>query len=229
MSQLAVAPLDPQVLTPGTPEHRASEVLEQINNIREGLVDGMFDLAELLSEARENNFNKQWGYARFGDWVENGSGLDMSERTAYYLINIVNSAKSLGIKREELLKAKMSKLKEIFTLDAKTHGEEIKRLVSAAATSSLEQIRTMVQQAKVGVGIEPMVFVTFKIPQSVRDNVIRPAFELVRKQYGSVVDPATQAVRDLSEGTCFEYICVAYSQDKNNEPEPIVEPIEERE
>ncbi len=203
------------VLVKSNEYERAIEVRTKIDALRVNMFDGLLDIAELLAEARRGDYHIHYGFPRFGDWVEQGSGLDMSERTAYYLIKIVENAKLLGISREELRAAKLSKLKEIFSLDAEVHGDEIKLLVGEAKESSLDDIRTKVQKIKSGGGEEPFVFLTIKVPMSVKENYIDPAFELIRRQYGDRKDAAGNPV-DITSGVCMEYLCQAFVQDQNN-------------
>lgn len=195
----------------------AANVLAKIQNIRIGLFENMFTLAELLTEARAKSFHEVWGFTRFGDWVEKGSGLDISARTAYYLIEIWEKSKELGIPRDQLVAARIAKLKEIFSLDLGKHADEIRKLVQFASEHSLEAVRDSVNTIKAGDGngIEPYTYITIKIPQSSKETIER-AFELVRSQYGDVVDPKTGELMQLSAGKCLEYVCEGYIQDPNN-------------
>jgi hypothetical protein len=194
----------------------AAKVLAKIQNIRVGLFENMFTLAELLTEAREHSYHEVWGFNRFGDWVEKGSGLDISARTAYYLITIWEKSKELGIPRDQLVAARIAKLKEIFSLDSTKYGDEIKKLVYDAPNSNLDAVRAAVNKLKAdGGNIEPYTYITIKIPQSSKETIER-SFELVRNQYGDVVDPQTGELLQLSAGKCLEYVCEGYLQDPNN-------------
>src|SRR6185437_6425653 len=115
---------------------RAAEVLAKISAIKDGITETAFELGDLLSEVRKNEYHSVWGFPSFGEWLGQ-SGLDMSERTAYYLVKIVDTSKALGISRDQLKAVKMSKLKAIFTLDANEHAEEIKALVAQGETKTL--------------------------------------------------------------------------------------------
>lgn len=210
---------DAQVITPGSNEERALEVQERIEGLRHNLLEGMFDLAELLAETRRNEYYRVWGYTNFGQWVEEGSGLDMSERTAFYLINIIEGAKELGIPREQLLVARISKLKDIFSLDRKKHGDKIRALVEKAGDCDLNDIREEVHRIKSGdEALEPYVFITLKIPKSVKEHTVDSAFEIVRRQNGNVQNEQGEVI-ELSDGKCLEYVCQAYLQDPNNKLE----------
>jgi hypothetical protein len=192
---------------------RAGEVLARIIAIRDGLFDKMFDLAELLKESKDGAFHLHWGFSRFEDWVEKGSGLDISARTAFYLINIVEKARELGISRDKYTGVKISKLKAIFSLDAKKHGEEIRLLLETADSKSLEEIQSEVWKIKTDGKGEEFAYITIKVPKSVKEDVVDLAFEEVRRIYGDIVDEETGEVKEATPGKCLELICVEFIQD----------------
>src|ERR1017187_2498925 len=98
-----------------TPKHIES-VRKKIAEIKKSMSGHLFDLGELLKEIRDGGYHMTWGFANFGEWLIT-SGLDMKERNAYYLIKIVEMGVALGIPRETLEQVKVSKLREIATLD----------------------------------------------------------------------------------------------------------------
>lgn len=212
MSEELVVVAEEIVVAPG----RALEVKIEIERLRGNLHDGLFDLAELLAEARKNAYHQDYGFSRFGEWVEQGSGLDMSERTAYYLVRLIENAKELGIPRSQLRAAKMSKLKEIFALDHHVHGDAMRQLVGECQYLPLLEVRERINKIKAVEGVEPYVYVTLKIPKSVKEQTVDPAFELVRRQYGDARDPLTGEVMDVSDSKCIEFICTNYINDPNN-------------
>lgn len=203
----------------GSEEERALVVREQIESIRSNMHDGVFELAELLTEARDAEYHKFWGFTRFGDWIEQGSNLDMSQRTAYYLIKIIEKSRLLGISRETLKLAGISKLKEIFTLELPDFNTQVKSLVAHAPDKSLMDIKNEVAQLKTAGGIQPFVYITLKLPKSVKEETIDPAFELLRKKYGDYKDPQTGESIDITDGKCLEFIAVEFLQDPHNQPE----------
>jgi hypothetical protein len=205
---------------------RASVVLSKIQNIKTRMVDQALELAELLSEARANSYHHDWGYENFGDWVENGSGLDLKERTAYYLISIIDKSRQLGITREDLGKSKISKLKEIFSLDADRHPNVIKQLVSASANISLESVRDAVAAIKTQDGQEALVYRTFSFTQSGYELTVKAAIERMMMEYGDTIDSVTKAPIDISPGRAIEMICADYLAS----PDPLLAeeiPVEE--
>jgi len=208
-------------VTSFTPEvaARAQFVKERITQIKGQLEDNFFDLCDLLLEVQEKDYARNWGYD-FGAWVEEQSGLDMSARQAYYLANIAKKARTLGLSRGDLKGTKISKLKEIFTLNPEQHGEQMKQLVAGAIQGdSLETIKNKVQEVRAQDGMEPFTYLNLRIPRSVKDETVDPAFELVRRMYGNTRDAETGELMDINDAKCIELICVAYLQDPNNYPE----------
>jgi hypothetical protein len=185
-------------------------VLAKIQNIKSRMLDGMLDLGELLFEARANSYHLNWGFTSFGEWVEQGSGLDMKERSAYYLISITEKSRQLGITREYLRESKLTKLREIFTLDADTHGETIKKLVADSATLTLEAVRDVVTTIKLGEGLDPVIHRTFSFGKSAYEATIKPAIERMTMEYGDTIDAHTHEVMDITPGKALEMICADY-------------------
>lgn len=193
---------------------RADEVRAALLGLKDSIEDNFFTLCDLLLEAQENDYHAVWGYIRFGDWVEQGSDLDLSARSAYYFINIAKKARTLGMTREQLKQAKVSKLKEIFSLDPEENSREMKALVAACADKTLEEIKEKVRKIKVKDGKEDMVNITIKVSTSVKETIDR-AFELARKNYGDVL--INGEPHDATPSQCMELISVSYVNDPNNQ------------
>jgi hypothetical protein len=205
------------VVANGPVIQRAKEVERQLHNLKNGIEDSFLDMCDLLMEAQEGEYHRVWGFNTFSEWVEQGSSLELSARQAYYLVNISKNAKALGIDRDLLRKAKLSKLKEIFTLDPVKHGEHIKELVQQAADGvSLQAIKAQVKSyAEPGI-IQPS-YVTVKLEPEVKET-FDEAVELARRNYGSTVGHEGE-VKDISISKALELILVSYLQDPNNHPQ----------
>lgn len=209
-----------EIVAVGSPE-RAEAVRKQIESLRTNLVDNMVDLGELLAEVKEKNLHFNYGYTRLGKWVEESSGLDMSERSAYYLIQIIEKSRKLGISKQVLKASKLSKLKEIFTLDADKYPDQIKLLTAEASSLTLHEVQEKVQIiAADGEEREPFTYITIKLPKSGKEVNFDPAVELVRKNYGDVPNKYTGEIGDVSTSYAIELICQDYLQDPNNYAEP---------
>jgi len=194
-------------------QERANVVRASLAKANGAIEDGYFDLCDLLCEAQEGSYNHVWGFERFQDWVEQASGLDMSGRQAYYLIQISKKAKELGLSREQLKLIKISKLKAIFSLDSTEFAAQIKTLIEEAPGLSLEEITNRVRSLK---GQGETVYMTLKIEKSVKETVDK-ALELARRNYGSVM--LGHDATDISVSQCVELIAVSYVQDPNNNPD----------
>src|SRR4051812_15549140 len=101
---------------------RAAVVKEALTKIKDSLKENFFDMCDLLLEVSEKGYHSEWGYATFGEWVEEGSDLDISARSAFYYLNISRKAAQLGVTKENLRKLKISSLKQIFSLDPQEFG-----------------------------------------------------------------------------------------------------------
>jgi hypothetical protein len=193
------------------PVERAKEVTALVKDVKANLVDNLLYLGELLSEAKANSYAEMLGFSSFAEWLDS-SGLDMSERQAYYLIKIIDNAKTLGIEKQSLSESKMSSLKEIFSLDPVTHAEQIKELVAKSPEMKLNQVRDEVESIKSGSGLEPTTWLNFRVTDT-QALVIRQALGMAGMQYGQLVNPDTQEVTEASNGTLLaDVICTTYTQ-----------------
>lgn len=184
---------------------RAEEVRLHIMQLKGQITSSFLALARLLKEARDNDYALAWGYARFGVWVETASGLDLSERSAYYLIRIVERADELEIPDSELESVKISSLKEIFSLPADTDPQQIRELVTEAKSMSHNDVRQVVGTMK----NEDWVYHSLKILREVEDNVYQPALERIRREFGNTLGPDGNP-EDISDSRCIEFALAAY-------------------
>jgi hypothetical protein len=189
--------------------NRAKEVFTTIKGIKTHLSDNLLTLGELLSEARSNGYAELMGYDSFGSYLE-ATELDMSERQAYYLIKIIDNSRTLGITRDELKASKMSKLKEIFSLDPAVHGNDIKQLVAESADSKLEEVKAAVERIRSDGKTEATTWRNFRVTES-QAQVIDQAIEQVKEDYGDVVNGSTGEIENVSDSRAFELICIEYT------------------
>lgn len=172
------------------------------------MVGNMLYLGDLLSEAKQENYAHQWGFNNFDEWLKS-SGLEVGRSTAYYLIKIVNKSRELGIPREQLLKSKISHLKEIFSLPIE-RGEEIKQLVSNSPEMSLGEVSEAVANVRVEQGLERMVWRNFRVTEDAAREIIDPAIERCKSEHGSTVDSSTGEIVDISDGKALMLICADF-------------------
>lgn len=202
------------LLTTSSPVlNRADVVLEQILSIKSTLMKRYLELGRLLREARDNDYAPQWGFVRFGDWVEQGSGLDISARSAYDLIKLIEQSERLSLSDESLERVKISKLKAIFTLkDGEMTDDEIRALVTTAETSSLKSITAEVNRAK-QVEWEHR---NYKFDKSGYKNNIAPAIERAKREHGDTLNDEGENA-EISDSKAIEYICADYNAGPESE------------
>lgn len=192
---------------------RAVEVKEQLSQIKHTIEDTFFVLCDLLREAKEEALYEYWGFTRFDDWVSTASGLDISPRQAYYLVSVSKKSEQLGLTKDQMKLARVSKLKSILSLDIDQFHDEMIDLVNDAPIYTLEEINAKVAALKAGEGHEPTMYMTLKLNASIKETVHK-AFELARNMYGTNDNQGDPI--DISDSKCMELICQSYVLDPNN-------------
>lgn len=213
----------------GQAAKRAAAVKIELEHLNTLVLDSTFDIAELLAEVKGGSYYGQWGYETFGDYVE--QVLDMKLRKAQYLVRIVNIAKMLDIPRTVYEEVKITKLREIFSLEPQDFflnpdtnqneplSDHIKRLVAAANEMTLQEIVNEIKRLKGLIGDDELVFLTTCVKRAVRDNVILPARELARTKLGSQGKDTDGDNIEYSDGACEEVIHADFLADPNNQIE----------
>ena len=186
-------------------DDRSQEVLTRIMEIKGDLMERSLELGRLLKEARDNDYAQRWGYPRFGSWVESASGLDLSERSAYYLIRVVERTAELGIPDEVVKQVKISALKEICALPDDTDPDRVRELINEAQTLSLKSVREVVGALK----NQEWVMHHIKMSREAEDAVYQPAMERIRNEYGDTVGP-DGSPEDITESRGIEMILADY-------------------
>lgn len=208
-----------QVQVDSSVQSRAHEVRTRLLGIQQNIESGFLDMCDLLLEAQEGAYHTVFGFARFGDWITKSSGLDVSERQALYYVNIGKKARKLGIRRDQLEGVKISKLKEIFALDPGEHGPEMRKLLSAAGESTLEEVKEQVGKlrAKSG-GTEEFKYVTLKLDPLVKE-MLDEAVDLARDEIGDKVIDGE--IVEPSFSLAVEYIAADFIQGKDARQERV--------
>lgn len=187
-------------------EQPRSEVVRlQIMQLSQTLHKSFVVLGRLLKEARDESYHLQWGYQRWGQWVEEASGLDMSERTAYDFVKIIEVADRLQLPDSDLEQVKVSSLKVIASLPEDTDPETVKALLEDAKTLPFKTVREVVGQMK----NEGFVYHSLKFSTDVEDNVYQPGLERCRREYGNTMSPSGEPA-DISDSRCVEMIFADY-------------------
>lgn len=212
-TDMVIPNMVPDQIISGAIHERAVAVKEELEALKVGIEGGFIDMCFLINEARDGEYHKVWGYERFDSWVENGSGLEIAARQAYYFANIAKKSIQLGLTKKELKEIRSSsKLKEIFSLDS---ASDIKGLLEAAKSESLADIKKKVSGIK-NPSTTTSSFMTLKLDVDVRECV-EDAINLARLNYGDTM--SNGITNDIGISKCMELICTAYLQDPNNFPE----------
>ena len=193
---------------------RAAEVQKQMVAVTDRLGRGYLTLCDLLLEAHAGAYHTVFGHGQFGDWVESNRDLDMSARTAYYMINIGKKIKALGLTADQIQKIKISSLKAIFELDPLENGADMRSVLAAAPDLTLDEVKDKVRALKVAAGKPDYVKMgPYKVEPLVKET-IDESFELARRIHGSTVKDGE--VVDISDSKCLELVCVEFLNDPNH-------------
>lgn len=204
---------DTVLLGYATVNPRIAEVVEQLKKVSSTVEDGFFDMCDLLQEAHDHEYHLHLGFVRFTDWVEaESSQLDISARQATYCVNIANKAMRLNVDRPTMKRVKVSKLKEIFSLDPDEHSSAMQELLASAETMTLDEVKAKVRLLKMEAGHEEMVFMTLKFPASAKP-IIEGAFEQCKSKLGDYDG------KEPSNGRALELICQEWTESVDQEDE----------
>lgn len=217
--------MNQQVIEQSTPiNKRAVELNDRLAQLSDQQEDNFFDVCDLLHEAHEKSYHLDLGYVRFDDWII-AANIDMSVRQARYLINIESKTLRLGVSRELLKAVKISKMKEVFSLNPDEHSSAMVTLLEEAPNLTLDQVKAKVAALKTEAGEDVMLHMTIKYPESAR-QVIDEAFERCRRESG---DYQTQQgdVVELSNGTVLERICAEFISGSNTTEDTVPEGLVE--
>jgi hypothetical protein len=193
---------------------RAAHVAQLLQKAKQDVEMRFYTICDLLAEAKDNDYHNYYGYATFGDWVEAGSGLDMSARQAFYYINISKKIKQLDLPSSVASSIGLTKLKDILSLPIEQEAD-IRGLLEAAPTTTVAEVKKSVAKAKAKDGQEPVEYVTLRLDSGVK-AIVDKAFKLAQLVYGEDVIEG-EAV-EPTHSKCMELICLAYTQDPENYP-----------
>lgn len=206
--------MDEQVIVGEAVAGQAKKTLKQINELIKGVNTSTFDLAEKLYAVKKNAWYAS-DYDSFGDYAK---GLDLKVSKSYYLVKIVEAMTYAGVPRAEYELLGIAKLRTISRINLAEPGavEKIKALVSGAATKDLEEVAQDVAAAQGLTGEDAMVWLNITLKKAARDEVVKPALEMAKKQIGSVGVDEDGNAKDASDGAALESICGDFLADPNN-------------
>lgn len=209
---------------------RAASVRRELLRMSGDISRSVFDVADLLFEAQENNYPSAWGFASLPDYA--AKELNLKPRKAQYLARIIKVCRAVGLKREQFEPSGISKLREICTLDPEgsyfnketrtneSLDEHIVRLILDSDKLNVEQVKLEVARLKGQVGKDRRVLRSYSTDAATWENVISPALELARRMLGSKGRDAEGNATEYSEGECYEVICATFNADPNNVEDP---------
>lgn len=209
---------------------RAATVRRAINKLISTSNSSTFDLMDLFHEAKTKNYYSGWGFESFSKYAKS---LDIKYSKAYYLVRIKDNMKAAALERAEYEPVGMGKLRVISRLKPETEYKGtpvsllIRELTLKAGQMTQEQIQFEVDTIMGLTEDESMVWVNIKVKKLARENVIKVAFEKMKKHLGTVPDEteAEGQHKDASDGRALEMICANFLADPNYDtPEAAVSP-----
>lgn len=183
---------------------RADEVRRQLGTIKADLVGRSLELGRLLKEVRDNGYHRLYGHARFGEWIQQEESLDISERSAFSFIKIVELQERLQLSDGEMSKNKLSHLIEIASMPEDTPDERIKGLLKDAESAKLGAVKAAVSAAKG----QTSTFHTLKFVDADSEAIWLQAIERVRADHGGY--NGDNGPRDVSESMAAIYLAGNY-------------------
>src|SRR5271165_6709882 len=210
---------------------RSEQVRKALSRLSTGVNSSFLDLAELLFEAQENNYASRWGFPSLPVFAE--QELNIKKRRAQFLARIIKVTRAVGLVRSQIEGIPTSKLRAITTLDPKGSffdrdkkenqplDEHIVRLITEANDMILREIETEVARLKGMDGPNKRITRSYNTDQSTYDNVIKPAFELIRRKLGSSGRDDAGNAKEYHDGVVIEALCADALSDPNN-----MEPLE---
>jgi hypothetical protein len=209
---------------------RAASVRRDLLRLSGDISHSVFDLGDLLWEARENNYYAAWGFSSLAEYAKHE--LNLKQRKAEYLVRIVRVMKAVGLKRSQYESCGISKLRDIATLNPEASfwnidekksedmTEHIVRLVLDHDKLTVEATHDEVLRLQGRTGPDSPVTRSTTYPKSVWENIIKPARELARQMLGSAGRDEEGQGKEYSDAACDEVIFADFLADPNHGPEP---------
>lgn len=197
---------------------QSQNILNEINALIAGVNTSTFDLAERLHTVKKSTLYAP-NYDSFGEYVKT---LDLKASKGYYLIRIVEAMTFAGIPRSVYEPIGLAKLRIISRMKfdgpnaVENPVETLQALIDAAPTMTLEELNQQIATAQGLTGEDAMVWLNITLKKAARDNVVRPALDLAKKNIGSVGKDEEGMAKDASDGAALEAIAADFLSDPNN-------------
>ena len=223
---------DEQVIVGDVEAGRAATIKRQVSKLIKNVSASSFDLSDLLYEVKNKNYHTGYGYTSFSQYLKSLSDLGFKYSKGYYLTRIAENGAAAGLARAEYEPVGLTKLRIISRL--KPAGEYngvplslvIRELTLKATTMTHEEIQFEVDTIMGLTEDESMVWINLKVKKLGRENVIKPAIVLCKKNCpeSQLVDEDGTVI-EMSDGAAVESICADYLSDPNwNPEEEVVDP-----
>ena len=213
---------DEQVIVGEAEAGRAARIKKDVLKLIKGVSASSFDLADLLYEIKSNNFDVGYGHTSFSQYLKSLSEQGMKYSKAYYLFRITENGASAGLKRAEYEPVGLTKLRLISRL--KPAGEFngtpmpliIRELTLKAINMKPEEVQFEVDTIMGQTDDDSMVWINFKVKKSAREDVIKPALALIKKNCpeSQLVDEDGN-VTEMSDGAALEMMAANLLADPN--------------
>ena len=196
----------------------AAKVKKKINEIISGVSKSTFTLAELLHEVKSKQFYTKWNFDTFRAYAKS---LDLKVSKSYYLVRIIENMTIAGVPKEVYEPVGIAKLRVIAklepteTFEGKPMAAYIKSLTETAKDVEIETLEEAVAHLQGKVGEEERTWLNISVSKS-QKQVIESAFELARKNLGTVGQDSDGVAKDSSDGRCLEIIAAAFNSDAEN-------------
>lgn len=212
---------------------RAAKIKREVNRVVKGISSSSFDLADLLYEVKSKNYHSDWGFTSFSKYLKSLAEQGLKYSKAYYLYRVTENGVDAGLTRPEYEPVGMTKLRTITRL--KSAGEfngvpmplVIRELTLKAVNMTPEEVEFEVDTILGMTEDESMVHINFVVKRSARENVIKPALALIKKNCpeSQLVDEDGK-VTEMSDGAALEMMAANLMADPNyNSEEAEVEDV----
>ena len=218
---------DEQVIVGEAETGRASRIKKEVTKLIKGVSSSSFDLADLLYEVKSNNYHVGYGFTSFSQYLKSLAEIGMKYSKGYYLFRITENGASAGLKRAEYEPVGLTKLRLISRL--KPAGEFngtpmpliIRELTLKAINMMPEEVQFEVDTIMGQTDDDSMVWINFKVKKSAREDVIKPALALIKKNCpeSQLVDEDGN-VTEMSDGAALEMMAANLLADPNYNTEP---------
>ena len=218
---------DEQVIVGEAETGRASRIKKEVTKLIKGVSSSSFDLADLLYEVKSNNYHVGYGFTSFSQYLKSLAEIGMKYSKGYYLFRITENGASAGLKRAEYEPVGLTKLRLISRL--KPAGEFngtpmpliIRELTLKAINMTPEEVQFEVDTIMGQTDDDSMVWINFKVKKSAREDVIKPALALIKKNCpeSQLVDEDGN-VTEMSDGAALEMMAANLLADPNYNTEP---------